>query len=52
LWYRDGKRAYLGDLPRVWQYVHDVAPGYPELRDFLALLEHWTEERDLTEPAP
>ncbi|HET9818137.1 MAG TPA: phosphotransferase [Rhodanobacteraceae bacterium] len=52
LWYRDGKRAYLGDLPRVWQYVHDVASVYPELRDFLALLEHWIDEHDLKEPAP
>jgi aminoglycoside/choline kinase family phosphotransferase len=52
LWYRDGKRAYLGDLPRVWQYVHEVGSGYPELRDFLTLLERWTDERDLTEPTP
>ena len=51
LWYRDGKRGYLGDLPRVWQYVHAVASQYPELRDFLALLEHWAGERKLTEPA-
>lgn len=52
LWYRDGKRGYLGDLPRVWQYVHSVASRYPELRDFLALLERWVGDRDLTEPVP
>ncbi|MGH8233728.1 MAG: aminoglycoside phosphotransferase family protein [Rhodanobacteraceae bacterium] len=51
LWYRDGKRGYLADLPRVWRYVRGVAAGYPELRDFLALLEHKVGGRDLTEPA-
>lgn len=51
LWYRDGKRRYLADLPRVWQYVRDVASGYPELHDFLALLERWVGERDLTVPS-
>ena len=51
LWYRDGKRGYLADLPRVWQYVRNVASRYPELQDFLALLERWVGERDLTEPA-
>jgi aminoglycoside/choline kinase family phosphotransferase len=50
LWYRDGKRRYLADLPRVWQYVRGVAWDYPELHDFLALLERWLGERDLTEP--
>ncbi|HJP98147.1 MAG TPA: phosphotransferase [Rhodanobacteraceae bacterium] len=51
LWYRDGKRRYLADLPRVWQYVRSVASDYPELHDFLALLERWVGERDLTAPA-
>ena len=50
LWYRDGKRGYLADLPRVWNYVRDVAGRHPELLDFLALLERWTEGRDLTVP--
>ncbi|MBS0381149.1 MAG: phosphotransferase [Proteobacteria bacterium] len=50
LWYRDGKRGYLQDLPRVWHYVRSVASGYPELHDFLALLERWVGGRDLTEP--
>ncbi|HET7931047.1 MAG TPA: phosphotransferase [Rhodanobacteraceae bacterium] len=51
LWYRDGKRGYLGDLPRVWNYVRSVASRYPELHDFLALLERWVGDRDLTKPA-
>lgn len=51
LWYRDGKRGYLGDLPRVWRYVQDVAARHPEFDDFRALLERWVGERDLTEPA-
>lgn len=50
LWYRDGKRGYLADLPRVWRYVRSVASAYPELRDFLALLERWVGDRDLTVP--
>ena len=51
LWYRDGKRGYLTDLPRVWNYVRNVASRYPELRDFLTLLQRWASDRDLTEPA-
>lgn len=50
LWYRDGKRGYLGDLPRVWHYVRSVASGYPEMHGFLALLERWVADRDLTAP--
>lgn len=50
LWYRDGKRGYLADLPRVWRYVCGVASAYPELHDFLALLERWVDGRDLTVP--
>jgi aminoglycoside/choline kinase family phosphotransferase len=51
LWYRDGKRRYLADLPRVWHYVRSVAWDYPELQDFLRLLERWVGERDLTAPS-
>src|SRR6185312_8921183 len=40
----------LTGLPRVWRYVGSVASRYPELRDFLALLERWVDDRDLTEP--
>lgn len=50
LWYRDGKRGYLTELPRVWHYVRSVASGYPELHDFLELLERRVGGRGLTEP--
>jgi aminoglycoside/choline kinase family phosphotransferase len=33
LWYRDGKSAYLNDLPTVLAYVDDVLPRYGELSD-------------------
>jgi aminoglycoside/choline kinase family phosphotransferase len=51
LWYRDGKRGYLADLPRVWNYVCNVSSDYPELHDFIALLERQVGNRDLAEPA-
>jgi aminoglycoside/choline kinase family phosphotransferase len=50
LCYRDGKQAYLDDLPRVYQYVIDVANGYPELADFVALLQRCVGERNLRLP--
>ena len=31
LWHRDGKAAYLGDIPLVLGYLLEVLPGYPEL---------------------
>ncbi len=34
---RDGKPAYLRDVPRTLQYIIDIAPRYPELR-FIAEL--------------
>jgi aminoglycoside/choline kinase family phosphotransferase len=34
LWYRDGKRGYLADLPRTLDYVVDAAERYPELGGF------------------
>jgi len=52
LWYRDGKRQYLADLPRVWRYTCEVASRYDELRPLSALLERWISQRDLTRPAP
>lgn len=52
LWYRDGKAQYLADLPRVWQYTHDVASRYEELMPLAALLERWIDGRDLAKPAP
>jgi len=41
LWYRDGKRGYLNDLPRTLAYVIDVAHRYPELRAFA----RWADRR-------
>jgi len=51
LWYRDGKRGYLADLPRVLGYVLDVARRYPELADLAALIERCVGDRDITVPA-
>lgn len=50
LWYRDGKRGYLDDLPRVCDYVIRVARGYPELGNLAALLEQRVGARDLAMP--
>ena len=52
LWYRDGKRGYLADLPRVYAYAMTVARRYPELAPLAALLERAVSDRDLTVPAP
>ncbi|WP_114239094.1 aminoglycoside phosphotransferase family protein [Dyella sp. C9] len=49
LWYRDGKAGYLADVPTVYQYVVSVARRYPDLADFVALLERHTQGRDLTQ---
>jgi aminoglycoside/choline kinase family phosphotransferase len=51
LWYRDGKRGYLKDLPQVYRYVIEVARRYPELTDFADLLERHAQGRDLTRVA-
>ena len=37
--YRDGKSAYLGDIPRTLGYVIDVGKDYPVLRPFIELIE-------------
>jgi N-acetylmuramate 1-kinase len=37
--HRDGKCGYLGDLPRVLDYVRDTAARYPELAEFSAWVE-------------
>lgn len=50
LHYRDGKAGYLDDLPRVLGYVLDIAARYPELADFRALMQRFTEGRELTRP--
>lgn len=36
---RDGKRQYLDDIPRVWQYAHRVCTRYNGLGPLAALLE-------------
>ncbi|WP_430388354.1 aminoglycoside phosphotransferase family protein [Dyella sp. 20L07] len=51
LWYRDGKPGYLADVPTVYHYVISVARSYPELADFVALLERHVNGRDLTQVA-
>ncbi len=48
LCYRDGKTAYLADLPRVLDYALDVARADPGLAGFAALLERAVRGRDLT----
>ncbi|MBS0430902.1 MAG: phosphotransferase [Proteobacteria bacterium] len=50
LWYRDGKRGYLNDLPRVWRYVRGAASRYPEFAEFVALMESKIGARDVTQP--
>jgi aminoglycoside/choline kinase family phosphotransferase len=39
LWYRDGKREYLVDLPLTLDYVRGTAARYAELRRFSAWVE-------------
>ncbi len=39
LWYRDGKREYLADLPLTLRYVREVAARYAELGRFSAWVE-------------
>jgi aminoglycoside/choline kinase family phosphotransferase len=38
LYYRDGKSAYLDDLPLVFNYVQRVCRRYDDLRPFYELL--------------
>ena len=47
LHYRDGKNAYLNDLPRVWGYVTGIGARYPELHDLMALLHRHASGREL-----
>ena len=49
--YRDGKAAYLRDLPLVVNYVLTVADFYPELVDFSAFLKRCIGGRDVTKAA-
>lgn len=39
LYLRDGKPGYLGDLPRVMNYVLEASRCHPELAEFLSFLE-------------
>jgi aminoglycoside/choline kinase family phosphotransferase len=39
LWYRDGKRGYLADLPLTLKYVREAAASLPELAEFSSWLE-------------
>jgi N-acetylmuramate 1-kinase len=41
LWYRDGKRGYIADLPRTLEYVREAAAAFAPLREFSA----WVERR-------
>ncbi|HET8554996.1 MAG TPA: phosphotransferase, partial [Rhodanobacteraceae bacterium] len=49
--YRDGKPGYLDDLPRVFDYVLDVASRYSELAGLAELLRAAGSGRDLRQPA-
>jgi aminoglycoside/choline kinase family phosphotransferase len=49
--YRDGKPAYLHDLPLVVNYVLTVADSYPDLADFSAFLKRCIGARDVTKAA-
>jgi N-acetylmuramate 1-kinase len=49
--YRDGKAAYLRDLPLVVNYVLTVADFYPELVDFSTFLKRCIGQRDVTKAA-
>jgi len=39
LWYRDGKRGYLAEVPRTLGYIQEVARRYRPLNGFVRLLE-------------
>jgi N-acetylmuramate 1-kinase len=50
LWYRDGKRHYLADLPLTWHYVLTVARRYRETAPLADLIERALGDRDITAP--
>lgn len=43
LHHRDGKPAYLKDIPRVLEYIVDVAGQYAELNEFVEFIDHVVE---------
>ena len=45
LFYRDGKSAYLKDLPRVLAYTRETAALYPETAEFAGYLAVHVEDR-------
>ena len=47
LWYRDGKKGYLDDLPLVWRYTREVGRRYPETAALIELIEGALGERDI-----
>lgn len=51
LWYRDGKRGYLADLPRVLKYVLEVTESYADLSELDALLRETVVPRFATAQA-
>jgi aminoglycoside/choline kinase family phosphotransferase len=52
LWYRDGKKGYLDDLPLVWHYTREVGRRYPETAPLIALIEGALGGRDIRVPQP
>jgi aminoglycoside/choline kinase family phosphotransferase len=52
LWYRDGKKGYLDDLPLVWHYTREVGRRYPETAPLIALIERALGNRDIRVPQP
>jgi aminoglycoside/choline kinase family phosphotransferase len=46
--YRDGKAAYLAELPLVWRYVREVGSAYADIRPMIALLERCIGGTDIT----
>ena len=51
LWYRDGKKGYLDDLPLVWRYTREVGRRYPETAALIELIESVLGERDIRVPS-
>jgi aminoglycoside/choline kinase family phosphotransferase len=50
LHYRDGKAGYLKDLPRVFDYIQDVAARQPQVQMLARFLRRCVGDRDLTLP--
>jgi N-acetylmuramate 1-kinase len=40
LWHRDGKGAYLNDIPRTLDYIRAVAPSYPSLAALTQIIDN------------